>query len=108
MVYKLNMFLREWEGYDKIYNFLKTNMIYFLTIKLIICLFTFVFFFIKINIITSVLRTILYLTLFIAEYFTGCMQKDEEELSLSYASFFLMSVDLLVAILCFINIFTYV
>jgi len=105
MIYKLNMFLREWEGYDKFYSFLKDNILLFLIIKALLYFLALIFCFLKLELLMLILRAAIYFVLFFAEYFIGCIQRENDEKFLSLCSYFLMLMSLLLSIFCIINIF---
>lgn len=85
-MYKLNMFLREWEGYDKVYNFFKRNIFTVMYIKLFLYLFALIFISIPIGIVRESLRLIVYSVLFVLEYFFACINREQEERTIYFLS----------------------
>lgn len=104
-MYKLNMFFREWEGYDKVYNFLKEYIFWFLILKLVVYISALTFCLMRSSILTLVLRIPIYFVASIIEYFIGCIQRENNEIVLSFSSYLLMILDFLVVIASFIRIF---
>ena len=98
MIYKINLFLREWEGYEKIYNFFKEKSSIISFIKLVLYIMIFLFIFFDDNIQLSLLRVIFFIPLCIAEFFCGCIRYEQKEKSSARLSHILAFLDFIGAI----------
>lgn len=104
MIFKLNMFLREWEGYDKVYEFFKKNLLCISSIKLILYLIAMIFIFIPNGILRESMRIILYSILFVLEYFFSCIYQEKKETTLTVLSCILMLLAIFIIITSFLYI----
>jgi len=92
MLYKMNLFFREWKGYEKVYNSLKENLLHMQYVKLSFYLIALVLIFFKLNFFSALIRVILYIPLTIAEFFTYSIMREKKEHfsgALSYILLFL-------------------
>lgn len=100
MIYKFNLFFREWKGYESVYNFFKENLIIFALIRFILYLASFGFLFFNHSQLLSALRVIIYIPLTVIEYFIGCIWYEKTYKFSAYSSYVLM-------ILNFTNVILY-
>lgn len=90
MFYKLNLFLREWEGYEKVYNFFKTNK-KILILKFLLYLLSFVLiFFDPRTLFLYALKVMIYMPLTIMEYFSGHICYEKGDKFTAYLSYILV------------------
>jgi len=104
MFYKLNMFLREWEGYDKVYTFLKDNLILVLSIRTVVYIIALFILFLTQDSLQSILRLIIYIPATIAEYFLGAIYYEQNEKVIAFSSYLLMILNIIVVIICSISL----
>lgn len=99
MFYKLNLFLREWEWYDKVYNFFDDNFDVIMIIKQALYMITVFLCFFNHSILLSFLRVVLFLIIAVIEYFRSCISREQNDKLDSYFSCFLMILALVVVVL---------
>lgn len=84
------MFLREWEGYERVYSYIKEKLSAFSFVKAILYLFVLVFCFFNHSAVLSLLRVIVFSILLFLEYFLGCIFKEKNDRTTSISCYFLM------------------
>lgn len=99
MLYKMNMFFREWEGYEKLYNSLKENPIHIQCVKLAFYLIALVLVFFNLNLVSALIRVILYIPLTIAEFFTYSIMREKQENFSALLSYILMFLNVFVVVM---------
>ena len=99
MFYKINLFLREWEGYDRVYNFFKEKFTSVLLVKLILYIVACICIFFAHSTLLSALRVIIYIPLTVMEYFSGAIWREKDEKVSSISSYGLMILNFIIVIL---------
>lgn len=99
MFYKMNLFFREWEGYDKVYNFFKENFTSVLLVKLILYIAACGCIFFAHSTLLSALRVIIYIPLTVMEYFSGAIWREKDERFSSNSSYVLMIFNIIIVVL---------
>ena len=98
MFYKLNMFLREWEGYNKLYNFILSNLFIFHLIRVFLYASALVLCFFENTTLTLSLQIIVYLFATILEYFYSSISWEASDKVISIIVTVLFFLDLLVVV----------
>lgn len=99
MLYKMNLFFREWKGYEKIYSSLKENLLPMQYVKLAFYLIALTLVFFKLNLFSALIRVILYVPLTIAQFFTYSIMREKKEYFSASLSCILMFLNAFVVVM---------
>ena len=106
MIYKMNKFFREWEGYEKVYSFFKNNFAVFLITKACLYWIAIIPLFFGRNFLTYGLRIIIYITLVVIEYFMGNIEYEKKNTVSWFLSRILLFLCLFAIILDLLALFS--
>jgi len=104
MIYKMNLFFREWEGYDKVYNFFREHILLILLVRASIYVNSLLILFLTDDPLKSILRLIIYVPVTVAEYFLGAIYYEQNEKTSSFCSYLLIFLNFIVIFLCLIQL----
>ena len=98
--FKLNLFLRTWKGYDKVYKFLRKQKV------TLFCLKALLYSLLSLSaLLSNFLLAIIIITFLIPiEFFLGCITKENNEQVTSFLSFTLMLLDIFILLVAIFNL----
>lgn len=108
MIYKMNKFFREWEGYEKVYSYFKNNFFKFSIIKVCLYWIAILPLFFGRNFLTYGIRIIIYTILITIEYFLGNIEYEKGNRVSWFLSRFLMFLCLFSIIIDLLALFSIV